>query len=62
MDNFYGKNFKEMTTVANSLGFTIATSADVDELTDTLSLTGGEWPTYKSTFFRFLFSSESALL
>ncbi len=48
MDIFSSVNTDEMVTAANTAGFQLATKIEIQELLDSLPLTGGEWvSTYK---------------
>ena len=48
LDTFFEKSYNEMSAVVTAAGFTVASRTDVQELLDTLPLSGGEWPGYAS--------------
>jgi hypothetical protein len=48
LDNFFNQSTEQMQAAATAAGFTIAIRSDLDQLLDSLPLTGGEWSTYKS--------------
>jgi hypothetical protein len=48
MDSFFGMNTTDMVTAASAAGFTFATRTDVEQLLNSLPLTGGEWLSYKA--------------
>lgn len=45
LNNFFGMSHNQMAAAATSLGFTVASQADV-QLTDSLPLDSGQWSTY----------------
>ena len=47
-DNFFGQTTDAMIAAATSAGFTFATTSDVQTLLNSLPLTGGEWPGYRT--------------
>lgn len=47
MDNFFNKSPTYMVAAAGQAGFTFATQTDVRQLLDTLSLTSGQFASYK---------------
>ncbi len=47
LDNYFGKTYNEMKSDAVANGFTVATLSQVQQLLNSLPLTGGEWPTYE---------------
>ena len=48
MNTFFSTSYGSMLTTATGLGLTVADLADVQELLNSLPLTGGEWPSYSA--------------
>jgi hypothetical protein len=48
MDNFFNQSTTAMVAAATAAGFTFANLSDVQQLLNSLPLTGGEWPGYKA--------------
>jgi hypothetical protein len=48
LNNFFNASYVDMRSSVEAAGFTIAARADVEQLLNTLPLTGGEWSTYST--------------
>ena len=55
LDTFFDKSYNEMSAVVTAAGFNVASRTDVQELLDTLPLSGGEWVGYASVMGQALY-------
>lgn len=51
-NNFFDTSYNDMAAAVQLLGFTVASRADVEQLLNTLPLTGGEWSGYSAIMGR----------
>jgi len=52
LDNYFGLSYLDMKADVESKGFIVADLAAVEQLLNSLPLTGGEWPTYAAIMGR----------
>ncbi len=52
LNNFFDTSYNDMAAAVQLRGFTVASRADVEQLLNTLPLTGGEWSTYSAIMGR----------